>query len=40
VASIVPVPLPRPRTIASRASADFGAVTLQIHEALTRYLRE
>jgi NitT/TauT family transport system ATP-binding protein len=36
VASIVPVPLPRPRTIASRASADFGAVTLQIHEALTR----
>jgi len=40
VASIVPVRLPRPRTIASRASADFGAVTLQIHEALTRYLRE
>ena len=40
VASIVPVPLPRPRTIASRASADFGAVTLQIHEDLTRYLRE
>lgn len=36
VASIVPVPLPRPRTIASRAAADFGAVTLQIHEALTR----
>jgi NitT/TauT family transport system ATP-binding protein len=36
VASIVPVPLPRPRTIASRARADFGAVTLRIHEALTR----
>jgi NitT/TauT family transport system ATP-binding protein len=36
VASIVPVPLPRPRTIASRASADFGTVTLQIHGALTR----
>jgi NitT/TauT family transport system ATP-binding protein len=36
VTSIVQVPLPRPRTVASRASADFGAVTLQIHEALTR----
>jgi len=36
VASIVPVPLPRPRTIAARASAAFGAVTLQIHEDLTR----
>jgi NitT/TauT family transport system ATP-binding protein len=36
VTSIVQVPLPRPRTVASRASADFGAVTIQIHEALTR----
>jgi NitT/TauT family transport system ATP-binding protein len=35
VASIVSVPLPRPRTSASRAIADFGAVTLQILEALT-----
>ena len=36
VASIVPVSLPRPRTIASRASGDFGALTFQIHESLTR----
>ena len=36
VASIVPVNLPRPRTVESRASADFGALTLQIHETLTR----
>jgi len=36
VASIVPVSLPRPRTVASRASADFGALTLQIHDSLTR----
>jgi len=36
VATIMPVPLPRPRTVESRASADFGAVALQIHEALTR----
>jgi NitT/TauT family transport system ATP-binding protein len=36
VASIVPVMLPRPRTVESRARADFGALTLQIHEALTR----
>ncbi|HYS18620.1 MAG TPA: ABC transporter ATP-binding protein, partial [Candidatus Binatia bacterium] len=36
VASVVPVPLPRPRTIATRASADFGALTLQIHDALAR----
>jgi len=35
VASIVPVSLPRPRTVASHASADFGALTLQIHESLT-----
>jgi NitT/TauT family transport system ATP-binding protein len=36
VANIVPVSLPRPRTVASRASADFGALTLQIHDSLTR----
>jgi NitT/TauT family transport system ATP-binding protein len=36
VASIVPVTLPRPRTVTSRASGDFGALTLQIHESLTR----
>ena len=36
VASIVPVSLPRPRTVQSRASADFGALTLRIHETLTR----
>jgi NitT/TauT family transport system ATP-binding protein len=36
VAELVHVRLPRPRTIATRASADFGAVTLQIHDILTR----
>src|SRR5439155_21722809 len=36
VASIVPVSLPRPRTVASRATGDFGALTFQIHESLTR----
>jgi NitT/TauT family transport system ATP-binding protein len=36
VASVVPVRLPRPRTTATRASADFGALTLQIHEILSR----
>ena len=36
VARIFPVGLPRPRTVASRASADFGALALQIHETLTR----
>jgi hypothetical protein len=30
------VNLPRPRTVASRASGDFGALTLRIHEALAR----
>ena len=29
------VPLPRPRTVTSRADADFGALTLAVHEALT-----
>jgi NitT/TauT family transport system ATP-binding protein len=36
VASIVPVSLPRPRTVALRASGDFGALTFQIHESLMR----
>src|SRR4029450_12171605 len=36
VAELVHVRLPRPRTIATRASAGFGAVTLQIHDILTR----
>ena len=36
VASVVHVLLPRPRTIATRASVDFGALTLQIHDALVR----
>jgi NitT/TauT family transport system ATP-binding protein len=35
VARVVEVPLARPRTVASRAGADFGALTLRIHEALT-----
>jgi NitT/TauT family transport system ATP-binding protein len=30
------VPLPRPRTAASRARPDFGALTLAIHESLQR----
>src|SRR5499427_3238099 len=36
VASIVPVTLPRPRTVTSRARSDFGTLTLQINESLTR----
>jgi NitT/TauT family transport system ATP-binding protein len=36
VASVVSVGLARPRTVATRASADFGAVTLEIHDILTR----
>ncbi|HEY7540192.1 MAG TPA: ABC transporter ATP-binding protein [Methylomirabilota bacterium] len=35
VASVVPVGLPRPRTVATRASADFGVLTLQIHDILS-----
>jgi NitT/TauT family transport system ATP-binding protein len=35
VARIVDVPLPRPRTVATRAAPEFGALTLTIHEALT-----
>src|SRR5713226_7424261 len=34
VAAIVPVPLPRPRTVETRASLDFGALALQIHQLL------
>jgi NitT/TauT family transport system ATP-binding protein len=34
VAAIVPVPLPRPRTVETRASPDFGALALQIHQRL------
>jgi NitT/TauT family transport system ATP-binding protein len=36
VAEIFEVRLPRPRTMESRASADFGALTLKIHETLVR----
>jgi NitT/TauT family transport system ATP-binding protein len=36
VASEVPVRIARPRSVATRASADFGAVTLEIHDILTR----
>ena len=36
VASVVSVQLARPRTVGTRASADFGAVTLEIHDILTR----
>ncbi len=36
VASVVPVSLSRPRTVESRASAEFGALALRIHETLTR----
>jgi NitT/TauT family transport system ATP-binding protein len=35
IARIVNVELPRPRTVATRAHHDFGALTLTIHEALT-----
>ena len=35
VARIFEVTLPRPRTMASRASPDFGRLTLATHEALT-----
>ena len=34
VARVYEVPLPRPRTAASRARPEFGALTLAIHEAL------
>jgi len=34
VARICPVRLPRPRTVQARASADFGRLTLEIHDVL------
>jgi NitT/TauT family transport system ATP-binding protein len=34
VARIFDVPLPRPRTVASRATAEFGALALRIYETL------
>jgi NitT/TauT family transport system ATP-binding protein len=34
LARIFDVPLPRPRTVASRATPAFGALTLAVHEAL------
>jgi NitT/TauT family transport system ATP-binding protein len=36
VAAVVPVPLPRPRTVETRASPAFGALALQIHHLLAR----
>ena len=35
VARVSPVGLPRPRTVAARASADFGRLSLEIYEILT-----
>jgi NitT/TauT family transport system ATP-binding protein len=35
VARVCPVGLPRPRTVAARASADFGQLSLEIYEVLT-----
>ena len=35
VARVCPVGLPRPRTVAARASADFGRLSLDIYEILT-----
>jgi hypothetical protein len=32
---VCPVALPRPRTVAARASADFGRLSLEIYEILT-----
>jgi NitT/TauT family transport system ATP-binding protein len=36
VARVVRVPLPRPRTPATRADPEFGALALEIHEVLVR----
>jgi NitT/TauT family transport system ATP-binding protein len=36
VARVFEVPLPRPRTVATRAGGEFGALSLAIHESLTR----
>jgi NitT/TauT family transport system ATP-binding protein len=35
LARVFDVPLSRPRTVTSRAGADFGALTLAVHEALS-----
>jgi NitT/TauT family transport system ATP-binding protein len=35
IARVLDVTLPRPRTVATRAAPEFGALTLTIHEALT-----
>src|SRR5205085_133118 len=35
VARLFDVPLPRPRTVATRAAPAFGVLTVAIHEALT-----
>ena len=35
IAQVQDVTLPRPRTVATRAAPEFGALTLTIHEALT-----
>jgi NitT/TauT family transport system ATP-binding protein len=35
IARIFDVPLPRPRSVAARATAEFGALSLRIYEALT-----
>ncbi|MBI1847341.1 MAG: ABC transporter ATP-binding protein [Candidatus Rokubacteria bacterium] len=34
IAKVLDVPLPRPRTVETRATADFGALSLKIYEAL------
>jgi NitT/TauT family transport system ATP-binding protein len=34
IARVLDVPLPRPRTVASRAAPEFGALALAVHEAL------
>jgi NitT/TauT family transport system ATP-binding protein len=36
VAKVFPVPLPRPRTVETRASADFGRLSLEIYETLIK----
>ncbi|HEX9818870.1 MAG TPA: ABC transporter ATP-binding protein, partial [Methylomirabilota bacterium] len=35
IARVFAVPLPRPRTVAARATAEFGALSLRIYETLT-----
>jgi NitT/TauT family transport system ATP-binding protein len=35
IARVIPIPLPRPRTVATRATPEFGALALEIHAALT-----